>query len=56
MTKRNLKDIPDEEIYVCQVCGYEDHQDMFGQFCPQCGSDLDEFEEDTATREDKSHD
>lgn len=34
----------DELIYVCQSCGYEGHPDEFGQFCPKCGTDLDELE------------
>lgn len=36
----------DDEVYVCQVCGNEDHPDAFGQFCPACGCDLDELEAD----------
>lgn len=35
----------DEEIYVCQCCGHEDHPDGFGAHCPSCGTDLDAFEE-----------
>lgn len=35
----------DEEIYVCQCCGHEDHPDGFGALCPSCGIDLDGFEE-----------
>lgn len=34
----------DEEIYVCQACGHEDHADKFGKHCPACGADLDELE------------
>lgn len=34
----------DDEIYVCQVCGHEDHTDRFGKLCPACGTDLDELE------------
>lgn len=33
-----------KEIYVCQSCGYEDHPDKFGKYCPKCGADLDELE------------
>lgn len=36
----------DEEIYVCQACGHEDHPDKFGKFCPGCGTDLDDLEAD----------
>lgn len=35
----------DDDIYVCQVCGHEDHPDRFGRVCPRCGTDLDEGEE-----------
>jgi anaerobic ribonucleoside-triphosphate reductase len=34
----------DDEIYVCMSCGYENHADKFGNFCPACGTDLDELE------------
>lgn len=34
----------DEEFYVCPSCGYEDHADKFGVFCPSCGENLDELE------------
>jgi len=33
-----------EEIYVCRVCGHEDHPDCFGRYCPECLADLDELE------------
>lgn len=32
-------------VYVCQSCGHEDDPDKFGQFCPMCGTDLDELED-----------
>lgn len=35
-----------EEFYVCLVCGKEDHPDSFGQFCPECGTNLDELDEE----------
>lgn len=34
-----------DEVYVCQVCGHEDHPDKFGRYCPGCGTDLDELDE-----------
>lgn len=34
----------DEPLYVCVVCGHEDDPDRFGQYCPVCGTDLDELE------------
>ncbi|HSH42546.1 MAG TPA: hypothetical protein VK973_10535 [Arenicellales bacterium] len=36
----------EEEIYVCMVCGHEDHPDRFGKYCPRCGTDLDELEKE----------
>ena len=36
----------DEEFYVCPVCGYEDHADKFGLYCPKCNVNLDDVEED----------
>jgi len=38
----------EDEIYVCQSCGHEDHPDAFGANCPRCGVDLDQFHEDQA--------
>lgn len=35
---------PEEEVYVCQVCGEEGDPDKFGKYCPGCGTDLDELE------------
>jgi len=34
----------DGEFYVCPACGFEAHSDKFGQFCPACEIDLDEYE------------
>ena len=34
-----------DEFYVCQSCGYEDDADHFERYCPRCGVDLDELEE-----------
>jgi len=39
----------EEEIYVCQACGHEDHADKFGKHCPACGADLDELEAEMQT-------
>lgn len=36
----------DNWIYVCQSCGHEDDPDVFGRYCPACGADLDELEND----------
>lgn len=33
-----------DEVYVCAVCGHEDHPDRFGKYCPKCGTDLDKLE------------
>lgn len=38
-------DESEDLIYVCSSCGYEGHPDEFGQFCPVCGTDLDEMED-----------
>jgi len=35
-----------DEFYVCQSCGHEDDADYFGRYCPNCGVDLDELEDD----------
>lgn len=40
----------DDEIYVCQSCGHEDHPDRFGKYCPSCGVDLDELEAELSGR------
>ena len=37
-------DLHDDEVYVCQSCGFEAHADAFGSYCPHCGVDLDELE------------
>lgn len=37
-------DEADELFFVCMTCGYEDHPDKFGRFCPKCGTDLEEDE------------
>lgn len=44
MDDEQLMDDDMDEVYVCMVCGHEDHPDKFGQFCPECGTDLDELE------------
>lgn len=39
-----MAEFDDEEFYVCQACGHEDHPDKFGKHCPACGVDLDDLE------------
>lgn len=36
----------DDWFYVCLSCGHEDDPDAFGRYCPACGTDLDELEND----------
>jgi rubrerythrin len=43
-----LSDIDDSEFYCCPVCGFEGHSDLFGERCPKCGANLDEFEGEPA--------
>jgi len=40
-------DEEDTEFYVCPFCGHEAHSDQFGKHCPNCGGDLDEYENDS---------
>lgn len=42
---KDLSEYPEEELYECPSCGYCNHSDFFGTYCPQCGVNLDAMEE-----------
>lgn len=44
--QRTNRQDDDDFFYVCQSCGHEDGPDSFGRYCPACGTDLDELEND----------
>ena len=42
---KELADIPDEELWVCEVCDAHYHVDSVGDRCPSCGTIIDDDDE-----------